>query len=59
MSNTVGSHPLDLGGRVLIIAVRTAGGPAYHEAIEEMEGELTKVTEDLMRTLRVAKSGEH
>ena len=70
MSNAVGGRPFDLGGRelmiaVLMIPVRIAGGLAYHEAIEEMDRELTKVTEDFMRavdveTLRVAKgSGEH
>ena len=65
MSNMVGGHALDLAGRMLTTAVRTAGGPAYQEAIEEMDKELTKVTEDFMRavdveTLRAAKrSGEH
>jgi hypothetical protein len=50
---------------VLTIEVRTGGGLANHEAIEEMDGELTKVTEDFLRavdveTLRVVKrSGGH
>ena len=56
---------LDLAGRMLMTTMRTAGGPAYHEAIEEIDKELTKVTEDFMRavdveTLRVVtRSGEH
>jgi hypothetical protein len=46
-------------------AARTAGGPAYQGTIEEMDRELTKVTEDFIRavdleTFRVAKkSGKH
>ena len=61
----VGGYALDLAGRMLMTTVSTAGGLAYHEAIEEMDKELTKVTEDFMRavdveTLRAAKrSGEH
>jgi chromosomal replication initiation ATPase DnaA len=38
---------------VLIIAARTAGGPAYQERIEEMDRELMKVIEDFMRTVDV------
>ena len=44
---------------MLIIAVRTIGGPAYPEMIEEIDRELTKVIEDFDRainfeTLRLA-----
>ena len=54
-----------LASGVLMIEMRTGGGLASHEAIEEMDRELTKVTEDFLRavgveTLRVAKrSGGH
>ena len=37
--------------RVLMIAVRTIGGPAYPEMISEMDGELTKVIEDFDRAM--------
>ena len=65
MSNMVGGRALDLAGRMLMTAVSTAGGPAYRDAIDEMDEELTKVTEDFIRavdveTLHMAKrSGEH
>ena len=48
-----------------MIAARTVGGLAYQEAIEEMDKELTKVTEDFDRavdveSLRLAKqNGTH
>ena len=48
-----------------MMVARTAGGPAYQGTIEEMDRELTEVTEDFIRavdleTFRVAKkSGKH
>ena len=48
-----------------MVTARVVGGSAYQEAIEKMDGELTKVIEDFMRavdveTLRLAKkSGKH
>ena len=50
---------------MLIIAVRTIGGPAYQETIEEMDTELTKVIEDFSRAVDVEalllakKNGRH
>jgi len=38
---------------VLIITARKVGGPAYLEAIEEMEKDLTKVIEDFDRAVDV------
>jgi len=63
MSNMVGGHILDW--QALMITARTVGGPAYLKVIEDIDGELTKVTEDFMRavgveTFRLAqRSGEH
>jgi hypothetical protein len=65
MSSMVGDHPLHFASGVLMTAARTAGGPAYQGTIDEMDRELTKVTEDFIRavnleTLCVAeKSGKH
>ena len=39
--------------QVLITAVRTIGGLAYLERIEELDEELTKVTEDFDRAVNV------
>ena len=50
---------------MITIAGRTVGGPVHPEAIEEMDGELTKVIEDFDRAvnveaLRLAKeNGKH
>ena len=50
---------------MVIISVRTVGGPVCPEAIEEMDNELTKVVEDFDRAvnveaLRLAKeNGKH
>jgi hypothetical protein len=49
----------------LMITERMGGGPAYLKAIEEIDGELTKVIEEFVRAvdveaLRFAKrSGKH
>ena len=40
-------------GRLLMIAARTIGGPAYPEMIEEMEKELSMVIEDFDRAVNV------
>ena len=51
--------------QVLMITARTVGGPAYQEAIEEMDRELTKVIDDFGRAVDVEvlclakKSGKH
>ena len=61
MSDMVGRHVVDPTGA----DDRTAGGPAYREKIEVMDGELTRVIEDFMRAvdveaLRLAKeTGMH
>ena len=34
-----------------MIAARTIGGPAYHEMIEEVDRELTKLIEDFDRAM--------
>ena len=50
---------------MLKIAARTAGGPAYQETMEEMDGELSKVVEDFDRAVnvealrRTKETGEH
>ena len=36
-----------------MIAVRTIGGPAYPEMIEDIDGKLTKVIEDFDRVVYV------
>ena len=36
-----------------MIAARMGGGPAYQEAIEEIDGELTDVIEDFDRAVNV------
>jgi len=36
---------------MLMVAVRTIGGPSYPEMVEEMEKELTKVIEDFDRAM--------
>jgi len=38
---------------MLIIAVRTIGGPAYQETIGEMDRELSKAIEDFSRAVDV------
>ena len=38
---------------MLTIAARTGGGPAYQEAIEEMDRELRRVVEDFDRAVNV------
>jgi len=51
--------------RALMATARMVGGPAYLKAIEEMDGELTKVIEEFVHAadveaLRFAKrSGKH
>jgi hypothetical protein len=52
MSNVVGGHPPRFD-KLLMIAARTMGGPAYLEMIEEMERELSKVIEDFDRAVNV------
>ena len=44
------SHWFD---KLLMIAARTIGGPAYPEMIEEMDSELNKVIEDFDRAMIV------
>ena len=44
------SHRFD---KLLMIAARTIGGPAYPEMIEEMDRELNKVIEDFDRAVNV------
>jgi hypothetical protein len=39
--------------KLLMIAARTVGGPAYPEMIEEMDKELNKVIEDFDRAVNV------
>ena len=38
---------------LIFVAARTVGGPAYLEAIEEMDGELAKVIEDFTHAVDV------
>ena len=38
---------------MLIITARRVGGPSYLEAIEEIDGEFSKVIEDFMRAVDV------
>jgi len=64
MSNVVSSHVLDLVNADNFSA-RIVGGPVRLDAVEEMDGELTKVIEDFDRAvnveaLRLAKeTGKH
>jgi len=52
MSHVVGGHPLGLT-KLLMIAARRIGGPAYPEMIEEMDRELTEVVEDFDRAMNL------
>ena len=53
MSNVVGGRPLGLTSDVLMIAARMISGPAYPEMIEEIDRELTKVTDDFNRAVHI------
>ena len=39
--------------QVLMVAARMVGGPAYLKAIEEIDGELTKVIEEFVHAVDV------
>ncbi len=49
----VGGHVLDLASIMLMVTARMVGGPAYLEAIEGMDGELTKVIEEFVHAVDV------
>jgi hypothetical protein len=52
MSHVVGGYSPRFD-KLLMIAARTIGGPAYPEMIEEMNKELNKVIEDFDRAVNV------